>query len=264
MAVFLMAAPGMPHRRLYYNAIGSLLLDQTIAQAFARTSLMQMILDALGFYVFNHNVWYAEKLGLTVEQLRAHQRALVAAGLDQTSAPILAVTGAVGTLINPAIGVIIVVLNEIGKLLLTEFIQPRPDSPKPLFLRIPDPNVCRDSPEAQAGSYLCPEGTTGAYPNCVTAPPARCPEGTTGTPPNCVPIPGTTPPARCPEGTTGTPPNCTPVSRGVRCPDGSFARTPGECPNGGGGGGGGGDVKGGGGGLLIGAAALLLLSRFLR
>ncbi len=51
---------------------------------------------------------------------------------------------------------------------------------------------------------VCPAGTTGVYPNCVT-PPTTCPAGTSGIYPNCTPI--TYNPV-CPSGTVGTYPNC--------------------------------------------------------
>lgn len=122
---------------------------QTRAREWSRVSLSQIIADALSWYVYNHNVWYAEKLNLTVEELRAQQRALASAGLDRTSGPIVGVVGAVGSAINPAIGVVVGIINAIGKELLLSFINVSPDIPKPLFLRIPDPEVCEGRPEEQ-------------------------------------------------------------------------------------------------------------------
>jgi hypothetical protein len=141
-----------------------------MAMTFSRVSLQQIVAEAIGFYVFNHNVWYADKLGLTVEQLREQQRAVASAGLDRTSAPILGVVGAVGSAVNPAIGLVVGIVNAIGKELLLNFIQIRPDTPKPLFLRVPNPNVCEGRPETQAGASLCPPGTTGVFPQCVPIP----------------------------------------------------------------------------------------------
>lgn len=155
----------------YWNPINELMKYQNAAREWSRVSLPKVISDAIAWYVFNHNVWYAEKLGLTAEQLRAQQRAVASAGLDRTSGPILGVTGAVGSAVNPAIGIIIGILNAIGKELLLEFVRITPDMPKPLFLRVPDPAVCEGRPEEQAGRSLCPEGTTGAFPNCVPIPP---------------------------------------------------------------------------------------------
>lgn len=60
---------------------------------------------------------------------------------------------------------------------------------------------------------VCPTGTTGVYPNCVTPQPL-CPQGTTGTYPNCV-----VPQPVCPTGTTGTYPHC--VVPTPHCPTGT-------------------------------------------
>jgi hypothetical protein len=152
------------------NPLAVLDYFQRMAMTFSRVSLQQIVAEAIGFYVFNHNVWYADKLGLTVEQLREQQRAVASAGLDRTSAPILGVVGAVGSAVNPAIGLVVGIVNAIGKELLLNFIQIRPDTPKPLFLRVPNPNVCEGRPETQAGASLCPPGTTGVFPQCVPIP----------------------------------------------------------------------------------------------
>lgn len=170
--VFMKAAPGATFSKLYWSPVSSLIFDQSMAQDFSRVSLPVFIAEAIGWYVFNHNVWYAEKLNLTPEQLRAQQRAVASAGLDRTVSPILGVMAVVGSAVNPLVGVVVGILNAIGKELLLNFIQISPDTPKPLFLRVPDPAVCEGRPEEQAGRSLCPEGTTGAYPNCVpVAPP---------------------------------------------------------------------------------------------
>jgi hypothetical protein len=134
----------------YWNPVYALLSKQTEARAWSQASLPQIISEALSWYIFNHNVWYASKLGFTPEQLRAQQRALTSAGLDRTSGPIVGVVGAVGSAINPAIGVVVGIINAIGKELLLSFVQIAPDTPKPLFLRIPDPAVCEGRPEEQA------------------------------------------------------------------------------------------------------------------
>lgn len=155
---------------MYWNPNYALTSMQNTAREWARVSLPTLISEAIAWYIFNHNVWYAEKLGFTVEQLRAQQRALTSAGLDRTSGPIVSITGAVGSAVNPAIGVVIGIINAIGKELLLSFINIAPDIPKPLFLRIPDPAACEGRPEDQAGASLCPAGTTGVYPRCVPIP----------------------------------------------------------------------------------------------
>lgn len=180
--------------RRYAYPINDLTLAQFTAREFSQISLSKMLTDAIGFYVFNHNVWYAEKLGLTPDQIRSMQRVASEAGLDAAVAPVLGLTGAVGALINPLIAIIVPLLNTVGKELLNAFIRFPTDLPKPLFLRVPDPTVCTGRPEEQAGSTLCPEGTTGVYPNCtsVLGPDGgttSCPPGTTGTPPNCSEVP---------------------------------------------------------------------------
>lgn len=143
-------ANGQPYTGKYYwNPISALLFDQSLARDLSRVSLPRFIAESVGWYVYNHNVWYAEKLNLTVEELLAQQRALASAGLDRTSGPIVGVVGAVGSAINPAIGVVVGIINSIGKELLLSFINVSPDLPKPLFLRISDPNVCEGRPEEQ-------------------------------------------------------------------------------------------------------------------
>ncbi len=66
---------------------------------------------------------------------------------------------------------------------------------------------------------VCPQGTTGSYPNCVWPTP-NCPSGTTGTYPNCV-----WPTQNCPTNTYGTWPNCQQIVNQV-CPVGTTGYYP--------------------------------------
>src|SRR3990170_6879101 len=54
-------------------------------------------------------------------------------------------------------------------------------------------------------SQICPKGTKGKWPSCISTNSRKCPENTTGKWPNCQDIV-----RYCPEGTTGKWPKCKP------------------------------------------------------
>jgi subtilisin family serine protease len=66
---------------------------------------------------------------------------------------------------------------------------------------------------------VCPKGTKGIWPNCVSTGSRKCPQGTSGKWPSCKSIV-----RHCPEGTTGKWPNCKNIVR--FCPEGTSGKWP--------------------------------------
>jgi hypothetical protein len=116
-----------------------------VALAFAELSLDQMLLDALGFYVFNHNIWYSSVLGLSFEQIRSMQVAMQQAALagQPIVAAVRGVTTAVAGAISPAAGAVVNLMTQAGDLTFKWIMEAlETDAPKTLFVRIP-PLACR-------------------------------------------------------------------------------------------------------------------------
>lgn len=140
-----------------------------IALAFAAQNLDQMMLDAIGFYVFNHNVWYADRLGMTAQQVRDMQNAIMAA--QRAGHPVLgtirAATASIAGAINPVAGAVVGILQEVGEALMTWVYDAfEADVPRPLFVRTP-PLACREV------ELTIEEDTVAAPPGTVMLPPRR-------------------------------------------------------------------------------------------
>jgi hypothetical protein len=91
--------------------------------------------------------------------------------------------------------------------------------PHPQVLTLPSAESRGRLVIPQPTPKVCPKGTKGIWPNCVSTGSRKCPEGTTGKWPNCKTI------VRfCPEGTTGKWPNCKNIVR--FCPEGTSGKWP--------------------------------------
>jgi hypothetical protein len=148
-----------------------------IALAFSKLDLDQMLLDALGFYVFNHNVWYAASLGLPFEQIRSMQVAMQQAAMQgqPVVAAVRGVTTAVAGAINPVAGAVVNVINQFGNLTMQWVFEAfETDAPRTLFVRNP-PLACRPTellieapPGApKSGGGLVPTGGGFVFPSTV-------------------------------------------------------------------------------------------------
>lgn len=121
------------------------------ALVFSQLNLNDVLAESLGFYVFNHNVWYADRLGLTPEQVREMQAAVQMANLQSNA--VYSIATAVGRQVLAAVNPIAGILGEIlyalaGPLIwepLFQAIRDPDDVPRPLFLRVP-PFACRPVP----------------------------------------------------------------------------------------------------------------------
>lgn len=117
-----------------------------VALALSRVDLVSLLKESLGFYVSNHNIWYAAALGMTPAEADAQRRAAQTAALESSPwhQAIRGISSAVAGAMNPAAGAIVNVLYQLSAPLFDNFIlgQFETDAPRPFFVRVP-PLSCR-------------------------------------------------------------------------------------------------------------------------
>lgn len=129
-----------------YNVPLQLRLFQSLAAIFARLNVAETIADAVGFYTFNHNVYFADILGKTADQVRADQQTAMQLRLatNEVNAAIQGTTAAVlSVVVGPIVSAIYLALGQLGNWFLGWLIGGalQPTMPYPLFLRAP-PEGC--------------------------------------------------------------------------------------------------------------------------
>lgn len=157
---------------LFYNIPLQLRLFQSLASIFARLNVATTIADAVGFYTFNHNVFFADILGKSADQVRADQQAAMQLRLasNEVNAAITGTTAVVLTVaVGPIVSGIYLLLNQAGNFFLGWLIGGalQPTMPYPLFLRVPPEGCPILPPEPGPGQGTCtPPCTSGS--TCVS------------------------------------------------------------------------------------------------
>lgn len=158
----------------FYNIPLQLRLFQSLAAIFSRLNVAQTIADAVGFYTFNHNVFFADILGKSADQVRADQQAAMQLRLasNEVNAAITGTTAAVLTAaVGPVVAGIYLLLNQAGNFFLGWLIGGalQPAMPYPLFLRVSPEGCPILPPEPSPSSGPC-------SPPCATG--SACVSGT--------------------------------------------------------------------------------------
>ena len=130
----------------FYNVPLQLRLFQSMASIFSRLNVAISIADAVGFYTFNHNVFFADILGKSADQVRADQQAAMQmrVATNEVNAAITGTTAAVLSIaVGPLVSAIYLGLSQLGNWFLGWLIGGalQPTMPYPLFLRVP-PEGC--------------------------------------------------------------------------------------------------------------------------
>lgn len=123
---------------VYFNP--GRLIDEyvVIGSAFAALDLPTMLLDSIGFYVYNHLVYWRNRGVISLDEttLQRIQSNAASARMRQGLAP-AGVIASIASSVNPVVGAVVSALQEIGFVLLDTLInqQLESDQPRRLFVR---------------------------------------------------------------------------------------------------------------------------------
>ena len=150
-----------------YNVPLQLRLFQSLASIFGTLNVAQTIADAVGFYTFNHNVFFADLLGKTDDQVRSDQQTAMQLRLatNEVNAAVTGTTAAVlSIVVGPLVSAIYLALGQLGNWFLGWLIGGalQPTMPYPLFIRVPPENCPIMPVETSTSGRACtPPCTTG-------------------------------------------------------------------------------------------------------